>query len=755
MLGTPAYPIPKGRRNSSMPRKRGKSESVVASDSRVPRTRVRARLPEPDAATRNAERPKGEKRELASRLPGNSYSRFARCADGKGLRERYLASRLSYLGYPLEKCATEDAITSFFALVIRQAENDTVAHCAVSALFWNGYPHEMRNEVIGSSERDQRCASLRRKKTKIPVRRTYEQYRLCCRDYPDFSASAPFASALMALFGRERLPHRSTLSRFLASLDQATVDALRALLLEDVLARPVTTEQPGGHWDRHGHQWLIFDVDGTRQAARQRALPQTPDHPSPHRRLSEVCTPGYLGRKRGEGVRTRTTVLQAHTHQWLGTFGGAGNGDYRGDLKRAVAAIQGYLKVQQLPCSQGVVRLDGQYGNGSLVEELAGLGWILRGRDYHLLDLPQVQARLKLPPDQRTTHPETGTQRTLFDCPSLVITATGQRSRVIVATHPASSTPSPVGTTREGVVYELFFTALPPAAFTAADVVALYLHRGAFETVLADEDQEQEPDRWCSHTACGQEFWQILSQWVWNLRLCLGHALHPTPMRTTEFAPAAIALEPAAGLPPTATPSYGPPTLASTWKRGRLEGHDFVPQPDGTLRCPAEHPLYAQERRPERNGTIRVVYAARIGHCRLCPLRERCQWYGPSTKKPRRVSAVLQPLSSVSPTLPKPAGPPGTTPLLWGDWDRRLHRRECMQLLRSQRVDIQVAPPLQANPAVTPSILSRAGRAHWRLSWTQRLARNARGQTACRVTIKLFGVPPRFATFLGLPTISL
>src|SRR6266487_3479958 len=51
---------------------------------------------EPDAATRNAERPKGEKRELASRLPGNSYGRFARRADGKGPRERYLASRLSY-----------------------------------------------------------------------------------------------------------------------------------------------------------------------------------------------------------------------------------------------------------------------------------------------------------------------------------------------------------------------------------------------------------------------------------------------------------------------------------------------------------------------------------------------------------------------------------------------------------------------------------------------------------------------------------
>src|SRR5260221_10174597 len=32
-------------------------------------------------------------------------------------------------------------------------------------------------------------------------------------------------------------------------------------------------------------------------------------------------------------------------------------------------------------------------------------------------------------------------------------------------------------------------------AFTASDVVELYLHRGAFETTLADEDQEQEPDR--------------------------------------------------------------------------------------------------------------------------------------------------------------------------------------------------------------------------------------------------------------------
>ena len=35
---------------------------------------------------------------------------------------------------------------------------------------------------------------------------------------------APFAETFMALFGRSRLPDRSTLSRFLAALDQTTAE---------------------------------------------------------------------------------------------------------------------------------------------------------------------------------------------------------------------------------------------------------------------------------------------------------------------------------------------------------------------------------------------------------------------------------------------------------------------------------------------------------------------------------------------------
>jgi hypothetical protein len=213
----------------------------------------------------------------------------------------------------------------------------------------------------------------------------------------------PFAEAFMALFGRSDLPDPATLSRYLAALDQPCVEALRSLFLEDLLARSPFGTPPGGLWDRLGNQWMIIDVDGTRQAARQRALPATPDLPPAHRRFDLVCAPGHLGRKRGEGVRTRTTVLQAHTHQWLGTFGNPGNGEYRSELQRARTVIATYAASFALPLSQVVIRLDGLYGNAApLVDLLAANGpsVVVRGKDYHLVEQPAIQKRLHRPPDQ-------------------------------------------------------------------------------------------------------------------------------------------------------------------------------------------------------------------------------------------------------------------------------------------------------------------------------------------------------------------
>jgi len=184
-----------------------------------------------------------------------------------------------------------------------------------------------------------------------------------------------------------------------------------------------------------------------------------------------------------------------------------------------------------------------------------------------------------------------------------------------------------------------------------------------------------------------------------------------------------------------------------------MSGQDFVPQPDGTLRCPADHPLSPQERRPEQDGTLRVVDAARIGHCRACPLREHCQWHGTSTKKARRVSAVLHPHSETPKLDEARQALVAPCPILWGDWQRRCHRRELVKLLRNQRVDVRSDEvSLSAHPPPARP-LSRPQRAHWRLSWAERLACNAASSASPSVSITLFGMPEAFAEAIGLSTL--
>ena len=364
-----------------------------------------------------------------------------------------------------------------------------------------------------------------------------------------FDRLAPFAHPFMELFGRDHLPHRSTLSRFLADVDAACLEALRQQFNHDLGQHGVTGDLLGGLFDHQGHRLLVFDVDATRQAGRQRALVTAPEFPLPHRRLAQVCAPGYLGRKRGEVVRTRTTVLQAHTQQWLGTFAGAGNGDYGAELDAACRVIVAYLQAKGLTPAQALLRLDALYGNASPLARVqhAGLGFLTRGRDYQLLDHPRVRARLEHPGDVSVQHPETQVQRELFDVgyitdwlepvPDLALTC-----RVIVARQaaPARADAVPTGKLLGGCVYELFLTTAPAQCLQANEVVEVYYQRGGFEQVLSDEDVEQDPDRWCSCTPHGQEFWQILSQWVWNTRLELGSVAQEAGLRRTRWSDAGV-----------------------------------------------------------------------------------------------------------------------------------------------------------------------------------------------------------------------
>ena len=94
-----------------------------------------------------------------------------------------------------------------------------------------------------------------------------------------FDRLQPFAGSFMALFGRDRLPHRSTLSRFLADVEVACLEALLQQFAHDLCRHSFTDELLGGLVDHSGHRLLVFDVDGTRQAARQRTLVSAPEFP--------------------------------------------------------------------------------------------------------------------------------------------------------------------------------------------------------------------------------------------------------------------------------------------------------------------------------------------------------------------------------------------------------------------------------------------------------------------------------------------
>ena len=161
-----------------------------------------------------------------------------------------------------------------------------------------------------------------------------------------------------------------------------------------------TSESIGGLSDRQGRRYVVFDVDATRQAARQRALPCDPTLPPARRRLDAVCAPGYTERKRGEVVRTRTTTLQMHTRQWVGTYAGRGNGDYRGELALSLQVIVTYLTHFALAPGVALVRLDGQYGDAAVIAQiiLAGVHIVTRGRGYQILEHPQIQRVLLHPP---------------------------------------------------------------------------------------------------------------------------------------------------------------------------------------------------------------------------------------------------------------------------------------------------------------------------------------------------------------------
>src|SRR5947199_9935080 len=69
-----------------------------------------------------------------------------------------------------------------------------------------------------------------------------------------FERVEPFEAAFMALFGRRCLPHRATLSRFLADVDRPCLEPFRTLFHQPTFADRWTAETIGGILDRQGRR---------------------------------------------------------------------------------------------------------------------------------------------------------------------------------------------------------------------------------------------------------------------------------------------------------------------------------------------------------------------------------------------------------------------------------------------------------------------------------------------------------------------
>jgi hypothetical protein len=591
--------------------------------------------------------------------------------------------------------------------------------------------------------------------------------------------------------------------------------------------------QRGGLYDRQGRAHIVFDADGTREAYRQRAVANGPDRPGVRRRAAALAAAGYTGRKRGEVVRTRLTLQQAHTHEWLGTFGAAGNGERWPRLERAADAVVQYLRAHGLTPGDAIMRFDGEYGWARTVLLLLvqrGLGYLMRCVDYRLLDLPKVREALAQPP-QRFEQTDTGTVREVYEVGWVPwvseVDATTVTTRLVVTRLPArGDAPPKIGKRIGDWAYELFVTDRPHEALSPTDVLSLYFGRGGFEQTLNEEDQELEPDRWVSGNPDGQEAWQILSQWVWNMRLQLGLVVAPCEPRITLWSDAlptpvapptppvdasaadatatspcpsssapAPSVEHMLGVAPCSPPldsaaadatatSPSAPSLGDNDPEAddatkpmeakplpHRERRGFVLQSDGTVLCPAHKLLHRAEVRGPR-----VRFRARDADCRSCSQAAQClgprasglrgrrfDWpaaeldgtapsaHSNATAPPSRaVCFEPAPQATVPPSLLlhfEPPPSPGPQPLYWYDLPATTLRRLLPTNLAQQRIDGLPAPRLPPTPR---RILDRDRRAHRRLSWSDRLARNARAPTAPALHLHLHGISGSLADYLGV-----
>ncbi len=273
-------------------------------------------------------------------------------------------------------------------------------------------------------------------------------------------------------------------------------------------------------------------------------------------------------------------------------------------------------------------------------------------------------------------------------------------------------------------------------------------------------------DRWYSHTPCGQECAQILAQWVWNAS-------------SENWDNSSLHL------------SCARPNLLPRMRLNLLQPMSLNLQQHRLTQSRLVQPLWARSSFTHGCAWLRIYAATRWKPplpCQPSALSKgsapRARWHlttlvcrthwsmsclpvartvsgeqhhaGSTTEKSRCFGR--SPLLTQNPRrhLAQPLLPLLLLRCKGSDWPRCSIRRIWLNVVRSQTVCLDSSAPLSPphGPCSTEKILTRAERAHWRLSWDQRLARNARPADAPRLIVTLHGLPATFATAFGFDLLA-
>jgi hypothetical protein len=192
---------------------------------------------------------------------------------------------------------------------------------------------------------------------------------------------------------------------------------------------------------------------------------------------------------------------------------------------------------------------------------------------------------------------------------------------------------------------------------------------------------------------------------------------------------------------PDDEPQYGPLAWARAYG-GRLGAEAFALQDDGMLLCPHGKRLWLSETRQVNAFTQRLVFVAKDADCVPCPLRVVCLGRTAHGNRGRRVSAVRHRRIGGIVTHPRPLADQAA--IRWNDVAGRQLRRSWMAHWQKQTVTLAAIPATLSPPPQPP----RAARSHRRLSWPERLGRNARGPLLV-TSIHMSGVSPQVLDLLA------